>query len=375
MIDCSSFFNSLIKNNIDFFTGVPDSLLKDICAYITDNADDKHHVISTNEGAAVSLATGYHLATGKVPLVYLQNSGLGNTINPLLSISDKEVYAIPMILMIGWRGEPGKKDEPQHVKQGRVQNEMLRAMEIPYEILDGDSENYAEVIQELSELALSNNCPVALIVKSKTFNTYKLISKKTANFEMAREDAINLILKNCSKDDIVVSTTGKASREVFEYRERHKQGHHKDFLTVGGMGHANQISLGIAMNSDERIICIDGDGAILMHLGSLGIIGNSKAKNLIHIVINNEAHDSVGGQPTIANEINLIEIATACGYSFVKCVTTSLELEQLFEEIDHKEGPMFLEIKTRKGARENLGRPTLSPIEIKEELMNTLKKY
>lgn len=372
MIKSAELFSSFKKNGISFFTGVPDSLLKDICGYITDNTEEKEHIIAANEGAAVSLATGYFLATNKIPLVYLQNSGLGNTINPLLSISDKEVYGIPMVLMIGWRGEPGVKDEPQHVKQGRVQNAILDASEIMYEIIDANTIDVNTIIENLVKKATETNSPVALIVKGDTFENYKLLKDIKTSYELNREAAIVEVLNNVSENDIIVSTTGKSSREVFEYRVANNQGHQNDFLTVGGMGHANQIALGIALNSNRKIVCIDGDGAVLMHMGSLAIIGNSKAVNYVHVVINNGAHDSVGGQPTIAFNINLVEIAKGCGYKYAISISKADEIKSTFNKINLIEGPIFIEIKTNKGARANLGRPTKTPKENKVGLMQML---
>jgi phosphonopyruvate decarboxylase len=374
MIKSSELFSTFQNNGINFFTGVPDSLLKDICGYITDNTKDKEHIIAANEGAAVSLATGYFLATNNIPLVYLQNSGLGNTINPLLSISDKEVYGIPMVLMIGWRGEPGVKDEPQHVKQGRVQNAILDASEINYEIIDANTQHVNKIIEKLVKMAIETSSPVALIVKVDTFENYKLVKDVKTNFELNREEAIIEVLNNVSEEDIIVSTTGKSSREVFEYRVSKNQGHQNDFLTVGGMGHANQIALGIALSSKRKVVCIDGDGAVLMHMGSLAIIGNSKAVNYVHVVINNGSHDSVGGQPTIAFSINLVEIAKACGYNYAVSISNVEEIKSTFNKISLLEGPIFIEIKTNKGARVNLGRPTKTPKENKIGLMQLLSK-
>jgi phosphonopyruvate decarboxylase len=373
MINCKSLFESFKSNGIEFYTGVPDSLLKDICAYITDQCDTNEHIIAANEGASVALATGYHLATGKIPLVYLQNSGLGNTVNPLLSLADKEVYGVPMIVMIGWRGEPGIKDEPQHIKQGRVQNALLDAMEIPYEILDTKVPDVNGMIARLVQKTTTLGTPVALVVRGDTFEPYKLIKDSITSFEMNREDAIKEVLSNLTENDIIVSTTGKSSREVFEYRVEKAEGHQNDFLTVGSMGHANQIALGIGLNTTKRVVCIDGDGAVLMHMGSLAIIGKSQVKNFIHIVINNGAHDSVGGQPTVAFDIDFVNIANACGYSAAYTISKKSEIGSTLNQIQMNNGPVFIEIKTNKGARANLGRPTKSPKENKTSLMKRLE--
>jgi phosphonopyruvate decarboxylase len=358
---------------------VPDSLLKNICSYITDNTDSKNHIIAANEGNALALGVGYYLASEKLPLIYMQNSGLGNIVNPLLSIADKEVYSIPMLLMIGWRGEPGAKDEPQHKKQGRVTLEMLNAMEIPYKILSEsmDDTQAEKAIKEASDYALENNTPYALIVKKNSFSSYKLQQNYIADLPLNREDAIKIIVDNLEDKDVVVSTTGVTSRELFEYRELLKQGHEKDFLTVGGMGHADQIALGIALQKPDRnIFCFDGDGATLMHMGSMPINGNMDCNNFRHVVFNNGAHDSVGGQPTVGYSTNFQRIATASGYDLVLEATTENDVRDCIEKIKKFTGKVFLEVKVKKGFRDNLGRPTTTPIENKQKLIKFIgKKY
>ena len=298
MIQPKTFLDGLKGSGIDFYAGVPDSLLKNICAYIEDNAPKTEHIIAANEGNALSLGIGYHLATGKVPLIYMQNSGLGNIVNPLMSLADEEVYSVPMLLMIGWRGEPGVKDEPQHKKQGRVTLETLDAMEILYEILtpDMDDEKAVAVINRAKSYVQEKNAPFGLVVKKDCLEAYKLRSAEVTNFPLVREQAIKILVDNLEDDAVVVSTTGVTSRELFEYQEELKQGHEKDFLTVGGMGHASQIALGIALQHPNRpVYCFDGDGAMLMHMGALAINASMPCKNYKHIVFNNGAHDSVGG--------------------------------------------------------------------------------
>jgi len=377
MINTQYFFQNLIKYNFGFFSGVPDSLLKNICAYITDNTESKDHIIAANEGNALSLGIGYHLATGKLPLIYMQNSGLGNIVNPLLSLADPDVYSVPMLLMIGWRGEPNVKDEPQHKKQGRVTLEMLDVMEVPYQILsiETSDEQAQEIIKKASDEALKNNRPYAIVVKKNSFSEYKLKKDETADLPLFREDAIKIIVDNLNYNDIVVSTTGVASRELFEYREVLKQGHEKDFLTVGGMGHASQIALGIALQKpDRRVFCFDGDGAALMHMGSMAIGGSIKCDNFKHVVFNNGAHDSVGGQPTVGYVINFQSIAKASGYDLVLQAKTNKEVLKYIEELKVFKGKVFLEIKVKKGFRENLGRPTTTPKENKQNLMKFIKE-
>jgi phosphonopyruvate decarboxylase len=375
MVDVKEFYNELLNNDIDFFAGVPDSLLKSFCAYIKDNVSGDKNIISANEGNAIGVAAGYYLATKRIGLVYMQNSGFGNALNPLASLTDKLVYSIPMLLVIGWRGEPNKKDEPQHKKQGLITVKLLETMGIPYDILDENSDN-DEIkfkIKKAYDYMKENTEPYALVIKKNTFNGYKLKNNISFEFDMTREEAIEIVMSKMKENSAIVSTTGMASRELFELRDKYKQSHNKDFLTVGSMGHASQIALGIALSKEDReIYCIDGDGALLMHLGSLAIIGNKKPKNYRHILINNGAHDSVGGQETVGFKIDTLAIAKACGYKECYSCATKKELIGLSEKINNVDGPIFLEIKVKKGARKDLGRPRTTPIENKEAFMEFL---
>ena len=373
MIEPSKFFDALTEAGVSYYSGVPDSLLKSFCAYVSDNVSQKNHVIAANEGASVGLAIGYHLATGGVPLVYMQNSGLGNAVNPLMSLAAKEVYSVPVIIMIGWRGEPGVKDEPQHIKQGEVTLATLDAMDIPYTIISGDEASDVEKVKSAVVQAKNSSAAHALVVKKGSFENYKLKSDQAGLYEHRREDAVKLIVDCLDDNDVVVSTTGMASRELFEYRKEKGQGHGRDFLTVGGMGHASQIAMGIAnQKQDRRVVCIDGDGAVLMHMGSLAISGQSGLTNLKHIVINNAAHDSVGGQPTVGTDIDLPKVARACGYSFAKTCNDLSQFKYLLVELLTSPGVGFLEIRVGKGNRPDLGRPTTTPQENKISFMKNL---
>ena len=377
MVEVKEFYNELLNNDISFFTGVPDSLLKSFCAYIKDNVSSEKNIVSANEGNAIGLASGYYLGTRKIGLVYMQNSGLGNAVNPLASLADKLVYSIPMLLVIGWRGEPNKKDEPQHKKQGLITTETLEMLGIKYEILD-EATNNDEMklkVKKAYSYMKENNEPYALVIKKDTFDEYKLKNNTSFDFEMTREEAIEIVVSKMKENSVTVSTTGMASRELFELREKHKENHNRDFLTVGSMGHASQIALGIALsNKDKDVYCIDGDGALLMHLGGLAIIGNQEPKNFRHILINNGAHDSVGGQETVGFKIDTLAIAKACGYKECYSCSSKEELLNLSEKITNVEGPVLLEIKVKKGARKDLGRPTTTPIENKEAFMEFLDK-
>jgi phosphonopyruvate decarboxylase len=375
MLSPEFFFNLFLKKGTGFFAGVPDSSLKHFCAYITEHVSIKNHFICANEGNAVSLAAGHYLASGQIPVVYMQNSGIGNAVNPLLSILDPDVYSIPVLLLVGWRGEPGKKDEPQHKKQGRVLLEMLEAMEIPYKIIDGSKDNAKNSIDAAYEYMEKKNAPFSLVVKTESFESYKIKKITAREYPLVRETAVKLIIDSIDTDDIVVSTTGMTSREVFEYREALGHGHEKDFLIVGGMGHASQVALGIALKEpDRKIFCLDGDGAAIMHMGSIAINGISGCENLFHIVLNNGAHDSVGGQPTVGHKIDFIRIAEACRYKTFSSVEKKGEITACLKKIMGDPGPHFLEIRLNKGNRKGIGRPTTSPVDNKKAFMRFVRK-
>ena len=373
MISPKFFIDELDRYGIDYFAGVPDSLLKSICGYIADNMDARHNIITDNEGAAVALAAGYHLATGKVGVVYMQNSGEGNAINPLASLVDKEVYNIPILLLIGWRGCPGGQDEPQHVKQGKVTTGLLNIMGVNYDVLSKEENKAAKQILKAVE-AVKRNEVYALIIEKDTFNAYTLQNVERNNFTMSREEAIQTVVAALGEADTIISTTGMISRELFEYRTAMNQGHERDFLTVGAMGHASQIALGIALEKqDRKVWCFDGDGASIMHMGSMAIVANKAPQNYVHVVFNNGAHDSVGGQPTVGLKIDIPAIAKAMGYKHVYNVDTKEGLQELIGEIKVQEGPIFLQACVKKGNRKDLGRPTTTPIQNKEALMDFLR--
>ena len=377
MIDPGFFVNALAKEGTDFYTGVPDSLLKSFCAWLGEH-QKANHTIAVNEGAAVALASGYHFATGKIPLVYMQNSGIGNAVNPLLSLADSDVYSVPILLLIGWRGEPGIKDEPQHLKQGKVSCALFDAMGIPYLILKQSEDEVRLQIDECYDYIKKNSSPFALIVRKDTFSPYSL--KAEAETGMSREEAIEEIIRSSSPREVFISTTGMASRELYELREKYSQGHERDFLTVGSMGHASSLALAVALQKKELpVTCIDGDGAALMHLGSMAAIGVRKPANLRHIILNNGAHDSVGGQPTIGRSIDFAGIARAVGYTGVYSVRTVEELRAALGETGECDksgmnGPLFIEALVRKGNRANLGRPASGPKENKEAFMRFIKE-
>ena len=360
--------------NKDFYTGVPDSQLKALCNYLmnTYGIDKNHHIIAANEGNCVGLAAGYHLATSKVPVVYMQNSGEGNIINPVASLLNEKVYNIPMIFVIGWRGEPGVHDEPQHIYQGEVTIKLLEDMGIKSFIISSDTtkEELEKIMKKFNKL-LDKGHQVAFVVRKNALEYDEKVEYKN-DYEMKREEIIEHIVKVSGKDPII-STTGKASRELFEIRERNKESHKYDFLTVGSMGHSSSIALGVALNKPKsKVWCIDGDGALLMHMGSLAVIGSLKPKNLVHILINNSAHETVGGMPTAIGSVKLKKLAKACGYKNRFSIDNLEDLDKALEEAKGSDKLTFIEVKASIGARSDLGRPTTTAKENKEAFMNYL---
>lgn len=375
MLSPKIFIESLAAKGIDFFAGVPDSLLKNVCAFISDTLDDRHNIIAANEGAAVGLAAGHYLATGHIPCVYMQNSGEGNAINPLASLTDKEVYGIPVLLVIGWRGEPGVHDEPQHVKQGKITLPLLDAMGIRHEILSQDETEFRSQLDGAVRHMSETGEAFAFIVRKNTFEPYTLQRHEVNEYPLSREEAIQKVAASLSAKDVIVSTTGMISRELFEYRTAQGQGHERDFLTVGSMGHASQIALGIALEkTDRRVWCFDGDGAALMHLGSVAIIADKAPENFVHVIFNNGAHDSVGGQPTVGLKVNLAGIAKAAGYKDAVSVTTAEDLGSALKALKTMRGPVLLEVRVHRGNRKDLGRPTTTPIQNRDALMEFMGK-
>ena len=361
----------------DFYTGVPDSLLKPLCNYLmkTYGIDPKHHIIAANEGNCAALAAGYHLATGKVPVVYMQNSGEGNIINPVASLLSDKVYAIPMIFVVGWRGEPGIHDEPQHIYQGQVTLKLLDDMDIKTFVISKETtvEELQSVMTEYNEL-LEKGKNVAFVIRKGALSYDEKVPYENDN-QMLREEIIQHIVA-VSGEDPIISTTGKASRELFETREANGQGHKYDFLTVGSMGHSSSIALGVAINKpDKKIWCIDGDGAVLMHMGAMAVIGNVAPSNFIHIVINNSAHETVGGMPTVVGSIDIVAIAEACGYKKTVSVETFEELDRELIAAKEQNELTLIEVKCSIGARDDLGRPTTTAIENKNNFMEYLAVY
>ena len=365
MVNTKEFYDYLVGKNFDFFTGVPDSLLASFCACVKENSAPANNIIAANEGNAVAIASGYHIASGKYGVVYMQNSGQGNTINPLLSLADEDVYKIPMLLIIGWRGQPGVKDEPQHVKQGKLTLSLLNCIGVEYQVLGDD---YKAQLDTATEYIKSQGKPYALVVEKGSFTDYK-ISKALPIHKIKREDALEQIIDSIG-DDFIVSTTGKTSREIFEIRERNGQGHSHDFLTVGSMGHTSSIALGMALGNDKNIYCIDGDGSFIMHMGGVAVACQNAPLNFNYILINNGAHESVGGQPTIGFDIDIEGVLKSVGFDNVYCAYTKEDVARGIADMGSSRSAMVVYVN--QGSREDLGRPTVSP---EQNKINMMKEF
>lgn len=365
-IDTSAFYDHLTGQGVELFTGVPDSLLQDLCACIYERTPSEANIVAANEGNAIGLACGYHVSTGKYAAVYLQNSGLGNIVNPVLSLAHSEVYSIPMLLIIGWRGEPGVKDEPQHVAQGRLTPAMLDAMEVPYTVVDPES--WETQIDDALALMKQTNAPVALLVRKGIFSKYPFATPSKDGLTLKREDALAAVLEAIGPEAFVVSTTGKTSREVFELREGRGEGHAHDFLTVGGMGHSSSIAMGACLGTEAPVYCIDGDGGFLMHMGAAPVIAQRARDNFRYILINNGAHESVGGQPTVAFDIDIPAILRGAGFEHVELVTDGDAIAEAVARVAAQPRSALI-IETLQGSRADLGRPTVSPSANKVDML------
>lgn len=379
MIDQKKFYECLQDAGVEFVTGVPDTLLNDFCLYMASELPQDRHVIAANEGNAVALAAGYHLATGSIPLVYMQNSGIGNATNPLLSLVNQGVYAIPMVLLIGWRGAPDVKDHAQHKKQGEIMPILLQAMDIPFRIIDNDGEEAFELARWAVDSACERSGPVALLAKKGMFEKGQKDEASAVGqaFSMSREQAIHCIINSLPEDTIFVATTGRATRELYDLRRLNGMGHETDFLNVGAMGHASQIAAGIALaRKDRLVVCLDADAAAIMHLGGLTTIGKLSPPNFLHVALNNGAHESVGGQESAGFVVNLTGIAENAGYRTIDtAVQTEQDLQEAVQTFMSAKGPFFVDIHIRKGIRSDLGPLKVSLSELKETFMGSIRNF
>ena len=374
MIDPARFVDQLAALGVTFYTGVPDSLLKHLGTHLAATLPADQHVIAANEGAAVGIAIGHYLRTSAPAVVYLQNSGFGNLVNPLLSLADPDVYGIPMLVVIGWRGQPGVPDEPQHRKQGRVMSQLLDALELPWSVLPADPAAATTRLAEAVTTAQERTCPYLLLVEKGTFAPATVTAPAPEQGTATREAALVALADAVGDEAVIVSTTGMLSRELFEHRVR-TGGGERDFLTVGGMGHASAIALGLGMREPDREVwCFDGDGALLMHLGGLPVIAQQAPSTFYHVVFNNGVHDSVGGQPTAVGAVDVPALARAAGYRFAATTADPAQLPSLVAQLRQHGGPSLLELVVRPGHRADLGRPTRTPAESKQAFMAALRR-
>ncbi len=373
-VEVNEFIRAVETLGVDCYAGVPDSQLKALCDTLYDSYGvGDSHLVAANEGAAVGFAAGHYLATGKPALVYMQNSGIGNAVNPICSLINDRVYAIPVVFVIGWRGEPGVHDEPQHVFQGQITLDLLKVLDIMAFVITKETtyEEFTAMLNE-SKPVIAAGKSVAFVIKKGGLST--AVKPGYLNgYPLTREQIVSKIVSQAKEGDIFVSTTGKLSRELFEIREALKQSHKYDFLTVGSMGHSLMIAYAIARQKKERrICCLDGDGAVLMHTGSMAVVGAGKPENLIHVVINNEAHETVGGMPTVASKVNFVDLALASAYAVAYRAETEAELDDVLKTAYTARGPVFIEVKANLVSRADLGRPTTSPVENKDSFMSYL---
>ena len=373
MISCQNLAKIFKTQEFIFFTGVPCSILKDWLSFIGDDKDFRH-IIATSEGEACAIASGYYLATGKIPIVYMQNSGFGNSVDPLTSLLNKEAYGLSALLLISWRGEPGKKDEPQHIKMGKTLLKLLKTLNIPYIILPGQEAEIKKELKKIKEYFKENNSPYAIVIRKGIIKNYQAKKKKDIH-SLTREEVIKIIVSKLKGDEAIIATTGKTSRELFELREAKKQSHETDFYTIGSMGCSAGIALVVALQkSKKKIFVLDGDGAVLMKMGILATIGHYLPENFYHIILDNNTYDSTGGQKTVSDTLDFSKIALACGYRSAKVVSEREELTHFLRDMESKRGPSILVVKIKGGARKDLGRLTKTPAENKKAFMKFLLK-
>ena len=368
MIDAKVFISELKKIGVDFYSGVPDSLMSEFSKSLHFDYDNKNHVIAANEGTALGISMGYHLSSEKIPLIYMQNSGLGNFVNPYTSLVHKDIYDIPFVLLVGWRGEPGIQDEPQHIFQGKITLELLNLLEINYVTVDEHTDLYF-LINKIKE-SIDSDKPIAVVVRKNTFEKDKRVFENNLSLP-ERKKALKKIINIFGDQTVFISTTGKLSRELYELR-KNSGNLSNDLYVVGGMGHASSIAYGITQNlSDSTVVCLDGDGALLMHMGALGIIGQSNLKNFVHIIFNNSSHESVGGQPNIYKHIDVKELAKSFGYKQIIITDDIEELSHL--NTSNLNGPVFIDIKVQNYSDRNLLRPDKTPKENKNNFMKKVR--
>jgi phosphonopyruvate decarboxylase len=378
MINQKRFLDVLHDAGVDFFTGIPDSYLNGFCNFLLENVSDEKNVIAANEGNAVAIASGYYFSTGKVPLVYMQNSGMGNTINPLLSLADKDVYSVPIVLLIGWRGEPETGDHVQHKMQGELTTKLLDLMEIPFVLAEDNDDLLEKQVKQLIKRAQRERKVVAIVARKGVFAAEEKSTAPVENgYPLFRAEAIEAVLDAMPKDAIYVATTGRATRELFFLREKRGEEHNCDFLNVGSMGHASSVALGLALeNKNRKVVCFDGDSAVLMHMGALSMVSNFDVPNFLHVVLNNGAHESVGGQPSVGMKVDFTAIAQGAGYQTVgHPAATREEIIDAARKLIERGKAAFIDVRIKKGLSSKLPPLNISShLELINGFMNELQK-
>ena len=370
-MDPEVLYYSLTKNSFDFFTGIPDTNISGLVQCI-EKFSHENHILVTSEAEAIGVASGHYISSGRFPVVYMQNDGFANALNPVTSLIDKAVFNIPILFIIGWRGHPEIEDAPQHTRMGEILTELLSLLDIKYEILD--EENFSDQIGRIRNEMLKKNCSYALLVKKGQINSFTKEIPYPAPSNLKREEAIEVIVSAVNVKTLFIATTGKTARELYEIREKFGQSHQNDLYMVGSMGCAASLGLGIAKNVKDRdIIVLDGDGAILMRLGSLATIGHYSPKNLTHIIIDNNSFDSTGGQKTLSDTVRFQEISQSCGYSTSEMIDSMVDLKRVLNDLDNILKPFLLVLKVGLGSRKDLGRPKITSLTNKDEVMDFLK--
>jgi phosphonopyruvate decarboxylase len=364
----------LAENGVTFATGIPDSVLGGLCWELMKETSGINHVIACNEAAAVATAIGWHIGTNSIPLVYLQNSGLGSAVNPLASLAAGEVFHVPVLLLIGWRGKPGRLDEPQHRLMGSATVPILNCLGIPVDELPPDEEIAHDAITKIfGEIRVTGESR-ALVVEMGTIGPSESIpwSRYHAGLWTGAE-ALRHLCRRMPKDDLCVSTVGLVSRLLAAYRSGHRQEPANDLLAVGGLGLVSQLALGLALATPtRRIWCFDGDGSLLMHLGALTSVGASKPKNFVHVLFNNGIHESVGGLPSANQDTAFLQISRACGYKWDASAANAADLDILDHWLQDRDGPYFLELRVSRNVDLEVGRPRTSPRANKDMVMKCM---
>lgn len=379
MIPSAAFIEHLRGLDYSHYAGVPCSYLKPFINYVIGDPS-LGYIGAASEGEAVGISLGAYLA-GRKTVTMCQNSGLGNMVNPLTSLNYP--FRIPTLLITTWRGEPGHPDEPQHVLMGQITHRLLETLQIPWRPFPTEESQIAPVMAEAEASMRERQLPFALVMSENSVAEHDLKSPSQAQrlvphvssqlrleskARMIRTEALQAVLESLTGREAILATTGKTGRELFTLADRPNH-----LYVVGGMGTASAIGFGVARALPRQpVVVIDGDGAALMKLGALATIGYYQPANLLHIVLDNESHDSTGGQHTASSVVRFAEMAAAANYRRAAAADDPGEVRALVKAMSQLPGPSLLHIKIRPGSPKNLGRPTVKPHEVKERFMQFL---